>query len=280
MLKLLKGHSAPARSHEEVFAERYNELLHWALRLTDRDRAAAEDLLHDAFIDFTLGHSDLDAIENIDGYLRTVLRNIYLSSVRKATRHPTQSLSLIEYDSLALGLRSTEPHQRLQYQDQLRAICEYACRRRMSSKAGSALILRYFLEYYPGEVARVMNTTGRAVSEWLRIARSEAMAYLENPDRLSFGAKLPTDSELPHIDFSSARERLAHEFRRALFSLRHSGVCLDPLDLKELFTGNDQATIECSALARIVTCDHCLDRVNEFLRLPSLAERYGMCQSL
>jgi DNA-directed RNA polymerase specialized sigma24 family protein len=59
----------PGRITGELFAERYEVLLGWALRLTGRDHQRAEDLVHDTFVQFVLSRPDLSAIENLDGYL-------------------------------------------------------------------------------------------------------------------------------------------------------------------------------------------------------------------
>jgi RNA polymerase sigma factor (sigma-70 family) len=275
MLKLWKSSQRPALSHETVFMARYEALLRWALRLTNNQRDEAEDLLHDSFIEFSLGQADLSAIENIDGYLRTVLRNIHLSALRKSSRHPSQPLLLVDYDSLVIGLRQTEPQSRLQLQDQLRAICQYACLRKETSKAGSALILRFFLDYYPGEVARVMRTSSRAVSEWLRLARAEARIYLEDPGRLNFLGKqtlpiLPLD-----IHHGRATEDLSRELRRILFELGHVDGCFDTKYLAQLFHSKNESTIDCATLSQIVTCPRCLDVVNDLQGLPLLADRYS-----
>jgi len=55
---------APKRElkREELFTERYQRLLAWALRLTNQDRASAEDLVQDAFIQFVLGRTSLEEI--------------------------------------------------------------------------------------------------------------------------------------------------------------------------------------------------------------------------
>ncbi|HLA12342.1 MAG TPA: hypothetical protein VJ023_17280 [Pyrinomonadaceae bacterium] len=55
MLKLWKPATS---SHEDLFIERYQRLLAWSLKLTAHDRQLAEDLLHDAYVQFTLNRPD------------------------------------------------------------------------------------------------------------------------------------------------------------------------------------------------------------------------------
>ena len=59
--------------HEELFLERYRRLRAWALQLTGNDREQSEDLLHDTYVQFTLTRPDLGAIDNLDGYLYTMM---------------------------------------------------------------------------------------------------------------------------------------------------------------------------------------------------------------
>src|ERR1051325_11844135 len=84
-------------SHEDLFVERYEWLLSSALHLTNHDLALAEDLVHDAFIHFTFTHTDPQNIQNLDGYLYIMLRNLYLSHERRTTRSRLQQLSILDY---------------------------------------------------------------------------------------------------------------------------------------------------------------------------------------
>jgi len=61
--------------HVKEFVRRYDLLLFWCLRLTRGHREEAEDLLHDTFLHFTQTRPDLTWIENLDAFLRTVVRN-------------------------------------------------------------------------------------------------------------------------------------------------------------------------------------------------------------
>src|SRR6266478_4383518 len=114
----------PERRREELFTQRYEQLLGWALRLTNHHRESAEDLVQDAFIQFTLGRTNLEEIENIDGYLRRMLRYMHLSSIsRNSEKLMDQTLSMAEYDSFHQTLRAVEPPDRMQAQEELSRIC-------------------------------------------------------------------------------------------------------------------------------------------------------------
>src|SRR5260370_13127682 len=73
-------------THESAFIERYQQLYKWALILTKQNQHQAEDLLHDAFVQFSLSHPDLQAIQNLDGYLYTILLNLRVSHMPRGTR--------------------------------------------------------------------------------------------------------------------------------------------------------------------------------------------------
>src|ERR1051325_1508730 len=94
----------PALEPEMLFIERYDRMFGWAQQLTGHDREVAEDLLHDLFIQFTLNAPDPALIENLDGYLYITLRNLHIAQQRRANRNRLIQLSIVEYDSAAIGL--------------------------------------------------------------------------------------------------------------------------------------------------------------------------------
>jgi len=256
-------------SHEDLFIGRYDLLLSLALKLTGRDRQLAEDLVHDAFIQFTLGRADLREIQNLEGYLYGLLRNLHLSRARRAARHPALPLSLIDYDSMEIGLRAVDPRAQLQSRDELRAICRYACLRKETSKAGSVLILRFFHGYYPSEIAQILRSPVRAVADWLRLARREGSLFLTDPQRLSF---LPETSTAPQIRGATTGD-LTQELRQIIFQSRHE-QCLPDSQLEELYHSAMSEAVDSALLGAIASCPRCLDAVNRLLGLPLLSERY------
>lgn len=59
----------------------------------------------------------------------------------------------------------------------IRRCPNYACVRKESARAGSAFILRFFLGYYPDEIALLLRNSRHAVEELLKVARGEARLY-------------------------------------------------------------------------------------------------------
>jgi RNA polymerase sigma factor (sigma-70 family) len=267
--------TAPAPSYEDLFIRRYERLLAWALSLTDGDRGQAEDLVHDTFIQFTLGRPDLNTIDNLDGYLRVMLRNMHLSRVRRAARLRENSsallqLSLVDQESAEVGLRAVEERTLEQARHELLRICRYACLRKETSKAGSVLILRFFHGYRPREIALVLRVSRGSVDEFLNIARSEARAFVADPSSLTFltGGNSPAAP----ADDEQGAEDLVDELRRLLFSTPGT-VCPDPSLLRNLYQGSSDSAPDAALLSHLVGCRGCLDEVNRLLDLPPLAAR-------
>src|SRR6266851_6465040 len=282
MFRLLKSTPGIVESHEDVFVARCKQLRSWARALAGDDLAQAEDLVQDAYIQFTVLRPDLKTITNLDGYLYEVLRNLHLSHIRRATRNHLQQLSIMEYDSAETGLLKIDPRDQLKARDELRAICRYACRRRETSKTGSILILRFFHGYYPSEIVKILKSTRQVVDFRLAIARREARLSLDSPQALSFVGKADASSSIQGQSIhrpSADIDEILSELRGLIFDSR-SGACLPLSELKKLYgeargTPGIKATpLDCQSLAHIVSCHACLDLVNGVLDLPLLSDRY------
>src|SRR5260370_6555678 len=259
-------------NYRELFVARYDQLLAWALQLAQGDRTLAEDLLHDLYVLFNIHEPEIDPAQNVDGYLYTCLRNLYLSQIRRTARNRFQQLSIIEYESAKTGLRATDSRAQIEVQDELRRICQYACARKNTSRAGSVLILRFFHGYYPSEITQVLRSSRKAIDDRLRIARAEARTYLDDPQSLSFvgGLNLP---EIFPANFARTSADLLGELRQLIFSSRQ-GECLASDHLQSFYQGNEATAMDCAELAHLVSCAACLDEVNRMLKLPPLSQRY------
>src|SRR6266446_1733097 len=259
-------------THEDLFIERYEQLFLWALQMTGSDRELAEDLVQDAFIQFTFTRPDVHAIQHLDAYLYGLLRNLHVSQVRRSARNRLQPFSLVEYESAEMSLRAADIRDQIKAQDELRQICHYACVRKESSWAGSVLILRFFHGYYPSEIAKVLRTTRQSVDERLRIARSEAKLSLSNPESLSF-MKDSATVLFGHTGFARKIDDFLVELRQMIFHSQH-GLCFSSRQLQALYRSREAAPMKSEDLGHIVSCPTCLDAVNKLLGLPLLAGRY------
>ena len=258
---------------ESLFLERYQRLLSWALRLTN-DRSSAEDLVQDAFIQFTRGRTSLDTIANVDGYLRRMLRYLHLARVTRHTELHRPSLSIADYDCLSLGLRAFDIDRYLQVKEQLIEICRYACIRKETSRAGSVLILRFFYEYTPSEIGRLLCRPRHSVDEWQRVARTEVKNYLTNPRQFSFlRSKSVAQAGVPNAFI--APTDLTTALRQMIFNSRQ-GKCLTVDKLKDIYVSEILEQLTTETLAHIVSCRKCLGGANQMLGLPTLSERFDL----
>lgn len=247
-------------------------MLGWSLHLTGGDRTAAEDLLHDVYILFSLHRPDISSIDNLEGYLYTMLRNLHISRLRRAARSPLKQLSVIDFDSAERVLHTLTTEDRVLVQDQLRAVCRYACARKEKAKAACALILRFFHGYYPSEVARVLRTTRQAVDVRLLRARNEVKLFLENPRALGLLEGRPPVGSAP-AGFARPADDFLDELRQTVYQSR-LGPCLSRPRLKELYRPDAETQPEQAQLAHVVSCPECLDEVNRLLGIPRLSERH------
>jgi RNA polymerase sigma factor (sigma-70 family) len=266
--KLTRDQDIP---REQEFTRRYAQLLAWALRLTNNHRATAEDLVQDAFIQFTRSRTNLDEIENLDGYLHRMLRNMHISRLGRTAQQLQTNLFSITELGCQLDAPGSELQERLQAHEELCRICQYACTRKESSRAGSVLILRFFHDYTPSEIAEVLCTSRHCVDQWQRFARRELKLYLSTPQRLRFVTTTKSIT-LPQMRAFSSRS-LADDLRVLIFSSRQ-GPCLSAEELKQIYEGKTGELLSTTKVGHIVSCRSCLDQVNSILGLPPLDQRF------
>jgi RNA polymerase sigma factor (sigma-70 family) len=259
------------RTYEDLFMDRYDRLLAWAMQLTEYDLHQAEDLVHDVFVKFALTRPDLQRIENLDGYLYISLRNTYRSQVRRAGRGSMQQLNLLDYDSVELGLRFVESRHIIQVQDELFLICRYACWRKETAKAASVLILRYFLGYFPSEIAKILHIERQAVAELLRVARAEARLTVQDPHRLGFVVQCSMP-EPRWIHTRLSTDDLLTALWNQIFGAC-SGECPPHRELRRRYQNGECRPVDRETLAHLVSCRRCLDEVNRTLGLLLLSDR-------
>src|SRR5215211_5413542 len=250
MLDQRRVAAQPDEKREQLFTERYEGLLAWAMRLTDQQRDAAEDLVQDAFVQFVLGRTRLEEIENIDGYLRRMLRYMHISRLSRSAQHLHETaLSVADYDSCRLSWTAIEPPRRMQAFEELHQICTYACSRKESSRAGSVLILRFFHEYFPTEIAGVLNSSRHCVDQWQRLARQEAKLFMNEPGRLRF-VNAKAQARQGRVRYIRSDRDLMLELRQMIFNSR-KGNCLSPQELEQAYANGSSDALTTQKLAHI-----------------------------
>lgn len=258
-------------THEAAFALRYDWLVNVAALITRGDRALAQDLVQDAYVQFVCARRDLSTIQNLEGYFHGMLRNLYLSHGRRLARSPVTSLSALEYDSVDIGLRNANSRDQGRLREELWLVCSHACAGKRMFRSNSILILRFFHGYFPSEIAKISLNSTAAISEGIRSAREDLQTYVRQ-----YAAQPPVRqrgfSVLPGPRFLLDSFEFHRELQQAIFS-HCEGTCFDAADLDHMYAGAIREPISKESLAHLVSCRSCLDSVNQRLGLPLLRER-------
>ena len=123
-----------APTHVDLFVDHYDQLRRGALQFSEHD--PAEDLLHDFFLHFRITKPELAAVENLDGFLYVIMRNLHLSQMRRATHTPFAALPAVEHDTVDVGLWASDPRDRIRMQDELAAVANTRAFARIVQKLG------------------------------------------------------------------------------------------------------------------------------------------------
>ncbi len=268
-LKLLEPVERPKA--DQLLAERYSQLLHWAIALTRGDAGKAEEVVQDFCLYFTVVKPDLSGVANLDGYLYTCLRNIYRSGLARASREALHLVSIEDFDSFAFAISAHPAGDPLQRQNDLRRICAYAVWRKDASKSASYFILHFFHGYGRQEIAEMARLPISAIYNKLKSARGEIKSYLHEPGK--FRVVNRDAPQAPALSWSlSSTWDLFRELRQRILQARCS-ECLPEEELLAIYRPATVKVVSCSLLAHIVSCELCLSRVDRHLRRPTLNDR-------
>ena len=249
-------------SPEETFATKYTWLLRWALHFAQNDRPTAEDLVQETFVRMLLSWESLEDIHNLEPFLYSHLRYAYLTEKRRNGRLTFQSLSAIDGDALPSMVVTHPTFRNVEVQNELRTILTFLLWKCRTTKFASIFLLRFFLGFFPEEIARICRSTRHSVDLGLRHARAEIKAYLLDPNckQMPEGARRLDlsrhDTAIPVHEFT---EELRHQ---VVCGPRHA--CFPAHILQRLYDADSQKPIEVDLLAHIVTCGHCLELVAEY----------------
>jgi len=260
-----------ATDAESLLESYYSQLMKWGMRLTRGDKGIAQDIVQDLCLHFTLVKPDLSQVANLDGYLYTCLRNIYLSALARTSREATQVVSIAEFDSIHFALCTTSSDSILQRQNDLRRICNYTVWRKETSKSASYFLLLFFHGYCRREVAEIACLPIAAIYNKLKLARTEVKTYLEDSGKLRIATRevLP-EPELRLSPVSSVA--LFREFRETILRAEVS-TCLSEEVLLAHYQSANPKPISCSLLSHIVSCERCLSLIDRHFKRPTLEDR-------
>jgi DNA-directed RNA polymerase specialized sigma24 family protein len=148
-------------------------------------RRQSQDIVHELCFHLKLSTPDLSKVQNLDGYLYTFLRHVYLSDIARSAREALQSVSPDDFDSIQIAFRSPTSGDPLQEQNDLRRSCSYVALRKGQAKSVSYFILRFFHGYFRREIATVAGVPLSTIDPKLNKVRSEVHLYLAEPRKAS-----------------------------------------------------------------------------------------------
>jgi DNA-directed RNA polymerase specialized sigma24 family protein len=255
---------------DQLLASHYRQLVKWATVLTRGDAGKAEEIVQEFCLYIALTKPDLNGVANLDGYLYTCLRHIYLSTLARASREALHFVSIEDFDSFAFAVTANLAGDPLQQQNDLRRICAYSVWRKESSKSASYFILHFFHGYARREIAEIARLPISAIYNKLKTARAEVRTHLEQPGKLRVvNRDRPPEPALSWSLLSSAK--LFAELRQTVLQARHTD-CLAEEELLQQYRSG-AGPISCPLLAHIVSCERCLAVVDREFRRPTLKDR-------
>ena len=272
MLRLLKKQP----SHKDVFVERYSSIAAWAGSLTKGDAELTEDIVQDAFIQFTLTAPPLDEIQNLDGYIYVLLKNLCLANFRRNGRNRLSQLSIFEYETTEFAFSRLDLRDHENVRDELQRICSFLVVRKNQVRTAGVFILRFIHGYFPSEIALILRTSRPAIDVRVLEARREIKAFLDNPKNVKYIGFDISEKELFKalpVQISTSQDDFLHDLRAAIFRFRE-GDHRSRKDLKSFYSGVYGGPIDIEWLSHLVSCPQCLDEINSILNLPNLNSRF------
>jgi DNA-directed RNA polymerase specialized sigma24 family protein len=260
-----------SRDHETIFLNHYAWLLDWARQHTHGNSQEAEDLVQDLYVRFVQMKSGpaFKDDDQVRAYLYTSLKNLFVSKKLRSGRDAVSGLRTVDFDSVDFAISAVDRSQLLHVRSDLAAVCEYACIRRRTSRAASALILRFFLGYLPTEVTALLRAKRSNLDTLIETARLEAKAYLNRPGVLRFLSRSERKSHSFPRYLPEQPEALFTELQRRIFA-EPEGACLPANELQDRYLLPDAPPLNTQEIAHLASCRVCLSQASRLLGLPDL----------
>jgi DNA-directed RNA polymerase specialized sigma24 family protein len=256
---------------EDAFTAKYDWLLNWALSFANGDRAVAEDLVQDTFVRFIVAQGSIENPDHAEPLLYTYLKYVYLAHQRRAQRHASHHVDVVDFDSIESALQSRVGDDLIRAQSELRRVVAWLCWRKESAKSASILILRVIHGYLSKEIMRVGILSQRGVAKGLAAARAEAarnLADTENLHVIGRNAAPALAVDMVAVPY----DRFLRELRQMIFDACQT-PCLPKEELLRHYNALNSKPIEATLLAHIVSCESCLDTLNDSFQMPRLRKR-------
>jgi DNA-directed RNA polymerase specialized sigma24 family protein len=257
--------------YETTFLNHYDWLLDWACQHTQGAFEEAEDLVQDLYIRFVQMKS-VPAFANEDqirAFLYTSLKNLFISTKLRSGRDAVSGLLAVDFDSVEFAMSAVDRSHLLHVRSDLAGICEYACIRKRTNRAASAMILRFFLGYLSTEVMALLRAKRSNVDSLIDTARLEAKAYLNRSGVLRFLSRSERKSIFFPRYLPDQPEALDTELQRRIFS-ETEGTCMPLEQLQGRYLNPDASAFSTQEVAHLVSCRTCLNHASRLLGLSDL----------
>jgi DNA-directed RNA polymerase specialized sigma24 family protein len=239
--------------------------------LTHGDASLSQEIVQELCLYFTISKPDLSQVENVEGYLYTSLRHIYLSAMARSVREAERSLRGVDFDSLQIALDQGHSDGLVQRQNDLRRICTYTMWRKESSKGACYLALLFFHGYTRSQVSEIARVPIPSIYNKVLKTRGEIKAHLEHSTKVRIvRGELPPEPTL-HFSAVSSSE-LFGELRETVKASRRS-PCFTAESLLAYYEPKQLDPIPTSVLAHIVSCELCLSQLDGHFGWPDHNER-------
>ncbi|MGH9905931.1 MAG: hypothetical protein ACRD8U_10175, partial [Pyrinomonadaceae bacterium] len=138
------------------------------------------------------------------------------------------------------------------------------------------VMLRFFLGYYPEEIAQIFKSPRATIDKSLQRARGEIRLYLAEPDSLSFIRGNSKSHTIAEVEPGETLAEFLQNLRAAVYA-SEQGDCLSRKTIRGWYTTESSAIAsgpDAADLSHAVSCPKCLDEINRTLGLPLLATRH------
>ena len=256
-----------------ILRQYYGQLLQWSMALTRGDRALAEEIVQELCLYFAVSRPDLSQVHNLEGYLYTSLRHVYLSQIERQGREAERTFSVLDYDSAELALSVLSAEEITEQQNELRRICTYLAWRKESTRSACYLLLLFFHGYSRNQTAAIACVPVQTIYNKIRIARSEVRSYLSEGGNLHIlrAGKAP-EARLRVVPVPAPE--LFAELRSLIISACQS-ECPDAALLTQHYLQSPNKAVEGRLLAHIVSCLRCLHLIEQQSGFPGNDIREG-----
>lgn len=244
---------SPDASVERMLARNHARLQEWAITIARGDRDIADDLVQDLCVHLCLSQPDLHRIENLDGYLYTALRHLYLSHVSRTARERLRVIAVEDYDALSVALQANDLDE-VDVQNDLLRICSYVVVRKQSSKSASQFLLHFFHGYHRRDVATLSRLPIAAVYNNIKDIRTELRDYLAGVASVRRSQSIPAVEPLRTV-------QPVHEFvsrLNTMLSLPHAKECPSEEELLHGYQQQPKRPASLEELAHLSGCQRCL----------------------